>query len=73
LDIAEQYPIAITAVNQGISIQESDARSDIAKSYEGLAEVLIQTFTLSGAPKSEDDQRKSGLLGRWIPVRGLLK
>jgi pilus assembly protein CpaE len=71
--LPNNYPVAITAVNQGISIQESDARSDIAKSYEGLTEVLIQTFTLSGAPKSEDDQRKSGLLGRWIPVRGLLK
>jgi pilus assembly protein CpaE len=71
--LPNNYPVAITAVNQGISIQESDARSDVAKSYEGLTESLIQTFMLAGLPKSEEDQRRSGLLGRWIPVRGLLK
>jgi pilus assembly protein CpaE len=71
--LPNNYPVAITAVNQGISIQESDGRSDIAKSYEGLTENLIQTFMLSGLPRTEDDQRKSGLLGRWMPVRGLLK
>jgi pilus assembly protein CpaE len=70
--LPNNYPVAIAAVNQGISIQESEARSDIAKSYEGLTEVLIQTFMLSGTPKMEDD-KKAGLLGRWIPVRGLLK
>src|SRR5512145_1935633 len=32
--LPNNYPVAITAVNQGISIQESDVRSDIAKSYE---------------------------------------
>jgi pilus assembly protein CpaE len=70
--LPNNYPVAIAAVNQGISIQESEARSDIAKSYEGLTEVLIHTFMLSGTPKMEDD-KKAGLLGRWIPVRGLLK
>jgi pilus assembly protein CpaE len=70
--LPNNYPVAITAVNQGISIQESDVRSDIAKSYEGLTESLIQTFMLAGLPKNEEE-RKSGLLGRWNPVRGLLK
>jgi pilus assembly protein CpaE len=71
--LPNNYPVAITAVNQGISIQESDARSDIAKSYAGLTDIIVQTSTASGMAKFEDRDSKSGLLGRWNPVRGLLK
>jgi pilus assembly protein CpaE len=73
--LPNNYPVAIAAVNQGLSIQECDAKSDIAKSYAGLTEAVLSTFMLSGMARAEvDDEKRSGLLGRLLPpVRGLIK
>jgi pilus assembly protein CpaE len=72
--LPNNYPVAIAAVNQGLSIQECDAKSDIARSYAGLTDAVIESFAFSGIlKKEEEDERKAGLLGRWMPVRGLLK
>ena len=73
--LPNNYPVAIAAVNQGLSIQECDARSDIAKSYAGLTEAVTDAFIYATNPRREEEEEKSsGLLGRWIPpVRGLLK
>jgi len=72
--LPNNYPVAIAAVNQGLSIQECDPRSDIARSYSGLTEAVVETFRLTGAPKGEaEEDKKSGLLGRWMPMRGLVK
>jgi pilus assembly protein CpaE len=73
--LPNNYPVAIAAVNQGLSIQECDPRSDIAKSYLGLTDAVLNTFAFSGAGRAEmEDERRSGLFGRLLPpVRGLIK
>ncbi len=72
--LPNNYPTAIAAVNQGVSIQESDVRSDIAKSYVGLTASVLDVFMASGTNRAADEEdRKSSLLGRWLPVRGIMK
>ncbi len=73
--LPNNYPVAIAAVNQGLSIQECDAKSDIAKSYAGLTECVLKTFMSAGAARLEyADEKKSGFFGRLLPpVRGLTK
>ena len=73
--LPNNYPTAIAAVNQGLSIEESDPRSDIADSYAGLTTAVLEVFKYPGYGMTgeEDDDKKSGLLSRLIPMRGLLK
>ena len=72
--LPNNYPVAIAAVNQGLSLQECDPKSDIARSYAGLTDAVIESFAFSGAlRREEEEEKKAGLLARWIPVRGLLK
>jgi pilus assembly protein CpaE len=73
--LPNNYPVAIAAVNQGLSIQECDAKSDIAKSYSGLTEAVLNTFMLSGTARGEyEEEKRSSFLGRLLPpVRGLIK
>jgi pilus assembly protein CpaE len=73
--LPNNYPVAIAAVNQGLSIQECDPRSDIAKSYAGLTDAVSGTFAYSGSLRGEvEDGRKMGIFGRLLPpVRGLTK
>lgn len=73
--LPNNYPVAIAAVNQGLSIQECDAKSDIAKSYAGLTDAVSKTFMVSGAARAEyEDEKRSGFFGRLLPpVRGLIK
>jgi pilus assembly protein CpaE len=73
--LPNNYPVAIAAVNQGLSIQECDAKSDIAKSYAGLTDAVLNTFVLSGASRAEyEGEKRSGFFGRLLPpVRGLIK
>src|SRR5213593_1179955 len=70
--LPNNYPVAIAAVNQGLSIQECDPRSDIARGYSGLTQAVLGTFTLPGASMAAVAE-KSGILGRWMPARGLTK
>ena len=73
--LPNNYPVAIAAVNQGLSIQECDSRSDIAKSYLGLTESVVNSFMFTGSSRAEGAEgRRSGLFGRLLPpVRGLTK
>jgi pilus assembly protein CpaE len=73
--LPNNYPVAIAAVNQGLSIQDCDPRSDIAKSYIGLTNAVAHTFVYSGSSRAEvEDDKRSGLFGRLLPpVRGLIK
>src|SRR5687767_8430723 len=71
--LPNNYPTAIAAVNQGLSIQDCDPRSDIARSYSGLADAVVESFSTAVASRREADEKKVGLLDRWMPVRGLLK
>ena len=73
--LPNNYPVAIAAVNQGLSIQECDPKADISKSYSGLTDAVLNTFLFSGSSRAEiGDDKRSGLLGRFLPpVRGLIK
>jgi len=72
--LPNNYPVAIAAVNQGLSIQECDPRSDIAKSYSGLCAAVLNSFTSPGVARREErEESGAGLFGRWMPVRGLIK
>jgi pilus assembly protein CpaE len=70
--LPNNYPTAIAAVNQGLSIQECDPRSDIARSYSGLTDAVLEVCAGAGALRHGAD-KKGGILDRLIPVRGLLK
>jgi pilus assembly protein CpaE len=54
---------------------ECDPKSDLAKTYAGLTESVLEAFLFAGGAvrRDEEDESKLGLLGRWMPVRGLLK
>jgi len=73
--LPNNYPVAIAAVNQGLSIQECDPRSDIAKSYSGLCAAVLNSFASPGVARrgEEREEAGAGLFGRWMPVRGLIK
>jgi pilus assembly protein CpaE len=73
--LPNNYPTAIAAVNQGLSIQECDPKSDLAKTYMGLTDSVLESFLFAGGAmrRDEEEESKLGLLGRWMPVRGLLK
>jgi len=73
--LPNNYPVAIAAVNQGLSIHECDPRSDIAKSYAGLNDAVMEVFTTSGATRSSvESENRSGIVGRFLrPVGGLMK
>ncbi|HWO40277.1 MAG TPA: AAA family ATPase [Candidatus Eisenbacteria bacterium] len=73
--LPNNYPVAIAAVNQGVSIHECDQKSDLAKSYMGLTDSILESFVFAGSTirRDEEEDNKAGLLARWMPVRGLLK
>ena len=71
--LPNNYPTAIAAVNQGLSIRECDPRSDIARSYSGLVDSVLGSFSMNAITYHSEDEKKGGILERWIPARGLLK
>jgi pilus assembly protein CpaE len=72
--LPNNYPVAIAAVNQGLSIEECDPRSDIARSYVGLTEAVIENFIPTGVLSTDNQDEKSlGLWSRLMPARGLTK
>ena len=73
--LPNNYPVAIAAVNQGLSIHECDPRSDIARSYAGLNDAVMEVFAASGSTRSSvEGENRSGIFGRFLPpVRGLIK
>lgn len=71
--LPNNYPTAIAAVNQGLSIRECDPRSDIARSYSGLVDSVLGSFSMTATIHQAEDEKRAGILDRWIPARGLLK
>jgi pilus assembly protein CpaE len=72
--LPNNYPVAIAAVNQGLSIHECDPKSDIAKSYAGLNDAVMEVFAASGSRSGIESENRTGIFGRFLPpVRGLVK
>ena len=65
--LPNDYPTAIAALNQGLPVLETDAKSEIAKSYWGLADAVAEGLHSSVEHKIEVDSKKTGILGRWVP------
>jgi pilus assembly protein CpaE len=68
--LPNDYPTAIAALNQGLSILDTEPKSALARSYEGLAELVVETLSFGPGQKSDSEARRSGLLSRWMPARG---
>lgn len=66
--LPNDYPTAIAALNQGLSILESDPRSEIGRSYQGLANAVMETIYYP--QRAEGEGKKPGILSRWIPAFG---
>jgi pilus assembly protein CpaE len=56
--LPNDYPTAIAALNQGLSIQEADPKSAIAKSYDGLTDAVINSLSFSTALTPLEDGKK---------------
>ncbi len=65
--LPNDYPTAISALNQGISILDGAPRSELARSYQGLADWLASAMPSSSAAANPKDEEKSGVLGKWLP------
>jgi pilus assembly protein CpaE len=64
--LPNDYPTAISAINQGVSIVTSAQKTDLARSYRGLAERLVNMMGSSPQAKAQEEQ-KSGALHKWLP------
>lgn len=51
--LPNNYPVAVAAINQGLPIEECDFSSDIAKSYAGLTDAILQSDGLPGRTADE--------------------
>jgi pilus assembly protein CpaE len=59
--LPDDYPTAIGALNQGVPIQETDPKSALAKSYQGLGDALLDALSL---PVGQGT--KVGFFSRWM-------
>ena len=66
--LPNDYPTAIAALNQGLTIHETDPKSELAKSYRGMATAVLETITVSSDRRLDGGRKKSGILSRWIPM-----
>ena len=64
--LPNDYPVVIAALNQGLSIQESDPKSEIARSYQGLADVVMDLFSVPKDEKLAAQLKKRGILARLM-------
>jgi pilus assembly protein CpaE len=67
--IPNDYPTSITAINQGVPIQETNPSSKLAKSYRILAETLVRELSYVPTQRPEIDNKKKSLLSRFLPLR----
>ena len=72
--LPNNYPVAVTAINQGVSIEACDFSSDIAKSYAGLTNAILQFGGLPGKITDESAiPPRPGLLESWLNAGELHK
>ena len=68
--LPNDYPTAVTALNQGLPIQNTNPHSKLAKSYRGLAEAILQTLSPVNTHKNQaEEHKKTGFLSRWMARR----
>src|SRR5918996_192391 len=52
--LPNDYPTAIAVLNQGLSIIETEPKSALAKSYEGLTDAVVETLSFAPGQRSEE-------------------
>lgn len=65
--LPNDYPTAISALNQGLAIAQAEPRSELARSYLGLTDKVIQNFSLPASRMAKEEERRRGLFDRVIP------
>jgi pilus assembly protein CpaE len=72
--LPNNYPVAVAAINQGLSMEECSSSSDIAKSYSGLTDAIIRSIEFSGRISGRSTSAlPAGLFERCLNVRSLFK
>jgi pilus assembly protein CpaE len=64
--LPNDYPTAISAINQGVPIVTFAPKAELARSYSGLAERLVDTLA-ANAPAKAQAEEKPGVLNKWLP------
>src|SRR5204863_7674751 len=64
--LPNDYPTAISALNQGVSIITSAPKTELARGYRDLAERLANMMGSSSQAKVQEEE-KSGVLHKWLP------
>jgi pilus assembly protein CpaE len=68
--LPDDYPTAIAAVNQGLSILEGSPKSAIAKGYQDLAQEVAEAFSSPLGEKTERKENRLGTFSPRIPIAG---
>jgi pilus assembly protein CpaE len=66
--LPNDYPTALAALNQGLSIQETDAKCELAKSYQALADAVMGDFSFPSSQKPDEERKKFSMLRRWMAI-----
>jgi pilus assembly protein CpaE len=64
--LPNDYPTAISAINQGIPLVTAASKTELARSYRGLAERLVSLLGSSSFER-ETEEEKPGVLHKWLP------
>jgi pilus assembly protein CpaE len=68
--LPNDYPTAVTALNQGLPILDTSPHAKLAKSYRGLADAVLHDLApVSTGKHQAEERKKAGLLSRWMARR----
>lgn len=69
--LPNDYPVAISSLNQGVPILDTSPHSKLAKSYRSLAIAVDRDLAMLPIARPSLEQKKSGLLSRLLPARNV--
>jgi len=67
--IPNDYPVAISSLNQGVPILDTSPHSKLAKGYQSLATAVERDLSSVSGTHPKLEPKKAGLLSRLIPAR----
>ena len=67
--IPNDYPVAISSLNQGVPILATSPHSKLAKGYQSLATAVERDLASVSGTHPKREPKKAGLLSRLIPAR----
>lgn len=66
--LPNDYPTAVSALNQGMPLLQNSPKSKLAKGYQGLATAVLEELAATDGKLTGTD-KKPGLFSRWLPLR----